>query len=86
MCEYASGTPTRCREALTAYGLCPGQWFCVRRTSPVTVIEVDRLELALEEDLAQWIQIDQLESPPLEERSRLREAGRSTGWRHKHET
>lgn len=67
VCEYASRTPARCREALTSYGLCPGQWLCVRRTSPVTVIEVDQLELALEQELAQWIEIDQLECPLLQE-------------------
>lgn len=63
VCEFAAHTPPRCREALTAYGVCPGQWLCVLRTSPVTVVEVDQLELALEGDLAELIELDQLECP-----------------------
>ncbi len=63
VCEFATDAPTRCREALIAYGLCPGQWLWVRRNSPVTVVEVDQLELALDPDLAQWIEIDRLECP-----------------------
>lgn len=42
---------------LQAYGLTPGRWVRVIQHAPVTIIEVENCELALEADLARQIEI-----------------------------
>jgi Fe2+ transport system protein FeoA len=42
---------------LQSYGLTPGTWVRVVQHSPVTVIQVEQLELALEGDLARQVQV-----------------------------
>jgi Fe2+ transport system protein FeoA len=44
-------TPSR-RTHLQAYGVVPGYWIEVIQQSPVTVIQVDHIELALDYELA----------------------------------
>lgn len=63
ICCFSDQLTARRRELLMAYGVRPGEWLRVCRTSPVTVIEIDQLELALDHDLAHTIQVDQLELP-----------------------
>jgi Fe2+ transport system protein FeoA len=43
---------------LQSYGVVPGCWLCVTQQSPVTIIRVDHLELALEHGLAAFIQVE----------------------------
>ncbi len=53
--EYAQDiTPAR-RARLQAYGIVPGYWVEVIQQTPVTVVRVDHLELALENELAERI-------------------------------
>jgi Fe2+ transport system protein FeoA len=47
-------TPLRCAR-LQAYGVVPGFWVRVIQHEPVTVIEVDHLELAMEGEVAEGI-------------------------------
>lgn len=42
---------------LQSYGLTPGRWVRVIQHAPVTVIQVENCELALEADLARQIEI-----------------------------
>lgn len=44
---------------LQSYGLMPGSWVSVIQQSPVTVLKVDNLEIALEHDLAMKIQVEE---------------------------
>jgi Fe2+ transport system protein FeoA len=45
-------------ESLQAYGLIPGRWVRVLQHAPVTVIEVENTELALEADLARRVKVE----------------------------
>lgn len=47
---------------LQAYGLIPGYWVRVQQHSPVTVIQIDHLELALENELARQVLIEEISS------------------------
>jgi Fe2+ transport system protein FeoA len=47
-------TPPRCAR-LQAYGVVPGYWVKVIQHDPVTVIQVDHLELAMEGEVAEGI-------------------------------
>lgn len=42
---------------LQSYGLTPGRWVRVVQHAPVTVIQVEHCELALEDDLARLIEV-----------------------------
>jgi Fe2+ transport system protein FeoA len=42
---------------LKAYGLVPGHWVRVLQHSPVTVVQIEHTELALEGDLARQIRV-----------------------------
>lgn len=44
---------------LQSYGVVPGCWLRVIQQSPVTIVQVDHLELALERGLAAFIQVDE---------------------------
>jgi hypothetical protein len=46
---------------LQGYGLAPGYWVRVLQHSPVTVVQVEFTELALETELACEVQVDQME-------------------------
>ena len=43
------------RAHLIAYGLSPGYWVDILQQSPVTIVQIEYTELALERDLAQDI-------------------------------
>lgn len=54
---FRDGIPPARRAHLQAYGLIPDDWVWVVQHSPVTVIQIDHTELALEESLASEIEV-----------------------------
>jgi Fe2+ transport system protein FeoA len=44
---------------LQSYGVLPGCWLLVKQQSPVTIVQVEHLELALEGGLAAFIQVEE---------------------------
>jgi len=54
---FAPGLPLNRQDHLMAYGLIPGNWVEVVQHSPVTVVQVDNTELALEGELASKIEV-----------------------------
>ncbi len=52
-------------ENLQAYGLSPGHLLRVLQQAPVTVIQIGNTELALEADLASQVEVEHLESLPV---------------------
>jgi Fe2+ transport system protein FeoA len=50
--------PADQRERLQAYGLVPGQWVRVVQHAPVTVVQVEQTELALEAQIARGVQVE----------------------------
>ncbi len=56
--------PTSKRLQLEAYGLAPGRRLRVLQQSPVTVVQVDYTELALESDLAAAVSVELLGQVP----------------------
>ena len=54
---FLDSMPANRRTQLLAYGLLPGQEVGVRQQYPVTVIQIDCTELALEWDLAEAVQV-----------------------------
>jgi len=55
---FRDGMPSIRRAHLQAYGLIPDDWVRVVQHSPVTVIQVDQTELALENSLAREIEVE----------------------------
>lgn len=55
--EFAQGMPVERWAHLQAYGLVPGCLVRVVQHSPVTVVQVEQTELALESDLARQIRV-----------------------------
>jgi len=55
---FAAGLSSDRFAQLQAYGLPPGRWVRVIQHSPVTIIQVENCELALEADLARQIEMD----------------------------
>ncbi len=53
------GIPASRREHMEVYGLTAGRWVRVTQHFPVTVVQVDHTELALEEDLARGVVVDE---------------------------
>ena len=53
-----NGMPFPQQESLHAYGMVQGNWVRVLQQSPVTVVEIENTELALESSLASLIQVD----------------------------
>jgi Fe2+ transport system protein FeoA len=49
---------------LQSYGVVPGCWLRVVQQSPVTIVQVEHLELALERGLAAYIQVDENQAKP----------------------
>jgi Fe2+ transport system protein FeoA len=64
------------QEHLQAYGLVAGRKVRVLQHSPVTVVEVEHLELAMETELAGQVKIIQEQAP---ERKRARKR-KTKGW------
>lgn len=54
---FAAGAGEELRERLLAYGLIPGQTISVIAQKPVTVVQIEHTELALEEVLAECIEV-----------------------------
>ncbi len=54
---FAPGFPASRQAHLLAYGLTPGARVRVLQHRPVTIIQVEHLEIALERSLAEGIQI-----------------------------
>lgn len=52
---FGPGVPTAQREQLQAYGISTGQEVVVVQHSPVTIIQVDHTELALEAEVAETV-------------------------------
>lgn len=61
VCGFAPGLPPERWMHLQAYGLTPGCRVRVTQHSPVTIVQVEQLELALEGDLAGYICVLSLE-------------------------
>jgi Fe2+ transport system protein FeoA len=55
---FLPGMPLDRQTMLLAYGVAPGYWVRVVCHSPVTVLEVENTELALESGLARLIQVN----------------------------
>jgi Fe2+ transport system protein FeoA len=49
---FAPGLPQELGAHLQAYGLVPGRYVRVLQHTPVTVVQVEHCEIALEDDLA----------------------------------
>ena len=45
---------------LQAYGLSPGYWVRVLQRTPVIVLQIDHLELAMEKELASKVQVEEI--------------------------
>lgn len=58
---FAKDTPPQRRAQLQANGVVPGHTVLVLQHKPVTVLEIDHLELAIEDELAEWIFVDKVE-------------------------
>jgi FeoA domain len=67
VCGYLDGFPSDRRATLQAYGLTTDGWVTVLQHSPVTVIRLDHTELALENELAFGIQVEQIREESLNE-------------------
>lgn len=57
--EFCEGLPPDRLAYLQAYGLVPDYWVQVLQHSPVTIVRLDHLELALENDIARNIKVHQ---------------------------
>jgi len=57
---FAADTPHDLRERLLAYGLIPGQHIRVLAQKPVTVLQIEHTELALEKVLAVCVLVSRL--------------------------
>jgi hypothetical protein len=51
-------------EQLQAYGLASGYWVRVLQRTPVIVLQIDHLELAMEKSLAAQVIIEEISSSP----------------------
>ena len=60
ICGFLAGISHQQKAHLQAYGLQSGQWVTVLQQSPVTVVQVDQLELAMEKELAEKIQVGEV--------------------------
>jgi hypothetical protein len=54
---FAPGLSAERFAHLQAYGLTPGRWIRVLQHAPVTVIQVEHCEIALEADLARLVEV-----------------------------
>ncbi|MFQ5570521.1 MAG: FeoA domain-containing protein [Rhodothermales bacterium] len=58
---FVQHIPSNRRAHLQAYGVLPGHWVTVVQQTPVTVVQVDHTELALENDLASDVWVSRVE-------------------------
>ena len=61
---FLPGLSAERRSHLLSYGLVPGYWLRLVQHSPVTIVQVEHLELALERDLACKVQVIEISSNP----------------------
>jgi Fe2+ transport system protein FeoA len=54
---FTAATPADLRERLLAYGLIPGQTLRVLAQKPLTMLQIEHTELALERELAACVAI-----------------------------
>jgi Fe2+ transport system protein FeoA len=74
---FLEGLPLERRSQLQAYGLTPNEMVHVLQHSPVTVIQIDQTELALEGGLASQIKVERIGTEERnEDRARRHRAGR----------
>ena len=57
---FSPGIPAIRRQQLLAYGLVPGRMLQVLQRLPVTVVQVEQTELALESELAEGVRVEVL--------------------------
>jgi hypothetical protein len=62
---FSAGFPAARRVQVQAYGLLPDHWVQVLQHSPVTVIQIEHLELALETDLADGVLVKDMQKEGL---------------------
>ena len=55
---FMPGLSDERRAHLQAYGIVPGHQIRILQTSPVTIIHIEHMELALEDGLAQQVQVE----------------------------
>jgi Fe2+ transport system protein FeoA len=58
--ESAPGASTQGLAQLQAYGLQAGYWVFVLQRSPVVVLQIDQLELAMEKELAARVMVEEI--------------------------
>jgi Fe2+ transport system protein FeoA len=56
---FLPGIPNARAWHLQSYGVVPGCWLRVIQQKPVTIVQVEHLELALENGLAAFIQVEE---------------------------
>jgi Fe2+ transport system protein FeoA len=61
LANYSRFIPTDRYAQLLAYGLVPGHWIKVLQHSPVTVVLVEHTEVALEDDLACEVLVEDMQ-------------------------
>lgn len=54
---FLAELPPERRIRLQSYGLVPGAWVLVLQHAPVTVVQIEHLELALENNLASKVRV-----------------------------
>lgn len=54
---FSTELPEERRVRLQAYGLIPGEWLQVLQHSPVTIVQIENSELALEGDIARLVEV-----------------------------
>ena len=55
-----SGLPTAQRAQLHGYGIVPGRVLRVMQRTPVTVVQIEQIELAIETEIARAVRVDEL--------------------------
>ncbi len=55
--QFLAGLSGDRQAHLRAYGLTPGSWLHVKQHKPVTVVQIDHTELALEDSLARQVSV-----------------------------
>ena len=56
---FRKGLSGERRAHLQAYGLMPGHWVRILQHSPVTIVQVEHMELALENGLARQVTVEE---------------------------
>jgi Fe2+ transport system protein FeoA len=57
--SFSQQIPGKQRVHLQAYGLVPGRLVMIAQHSPVTVVQIEQMELALETDLAGLVLVEE---------------------------